>query len=96
MNNRHMEYTPSNTGYTSLRDLIFNNISHLDISFFTFGATGFDDLPRNDWMFSIEYHANAGGTYVIAYRILSNNDIFVRGLNFQMDWLDDWTQISFL
>ena len=97
LNGKQILYTPSNTGCTSLLDFVLNYIfNNSDISYCTFGASGFDDLPRNDWGFSIEFHSNTGGIYAIAYRIISNNDIYVRGISYDSNWLDDWKQISFL
>lgn len=95
-NNKNIRYNPSNTGYTSLREFIINEIFiKSDVSYCVFNATEFDDLPLKNWDFYIEYHCNSGSIYVTAYRFLSNNDIFVRGLDYGLNWIDDWNQISF-
>ena len=35
-----------------------------------------------------------GAVHVYAYKFLSNNEIYVRGMDTSSNWVDDWKQIS--
>ena len=98
-NSKNNLYNPTNTGYTSLRDFLWNEIfDKSDSSFCIFAASNFSDLPDAlaGWGFTIIAYITRGSVHVYAYKFLSNNDIYVRGMNENANWIDDWKQISFI
>ena len=97
-NNKTNKFTPTNTGYTSLRDFLTNEIfGKSDSSFCIFAAGSFSDLPIiSGWDFTIIAYITSGAVHVYAYKFLSNNDIYVRGMDADSNWVDDWKQISFV
>lgn len=97
-NSKYNFYNPSNTEYATLKEFLTNEIfGKSDASFCVFAASDFSDLPDNSgWGFTIVAYCTMGATHVYAYRFLSNNTIYVRGLAANGNWVDDWKQLSFV
>ena len=97
-NSKNNLYTPTNTGYSTLRDFLCNEIfGKSDTSFCIFATGSFSDLPiTSGWNFTIIAYNTMGAVHVYAYKFLSNNEIYVRGMNADANWKDDWKQISFV
>ena len=100
LSSRHsksIRFTPSNTGYETLKEYIIDEVfAKSNISYCIFNAYGFSDLPATDWDYIIKCFYTNGSIYVTAYKFLSNNTIYVRGITFSGEWIDDWKQISFV
>ena len=94
-NSSETEYNPSNTGYTTLSDFIGNVLIPSKLSYYTFLAIDFTDLPIMEWGFSVEYTNCRGGIYVKAYKHLSNGEIFIRGMG-MTGWAGEWKKINLI
>ena len=82
--------TPESSGKNTLLEYI----SSINSSTSNFYISNFDDLPTNNWGYNVTVYKAGGAIYVIAYRALSNHEIYVRDLNFSGEWNGDWTRLN--
>lgn len=82
--------TPESSG----KDTLLEYISSINSFTSNFYASGFDDLPTNNWGYNVTVYKAGGAVYVIAYRALSNHEIYIRDLNFSGEWNGDWTRLN--
>lgn len=89
-NNIADHITPESSGKDTLLEYI-RSINSFTSNFYT---SRFDDLPTNNWGYNVTVYKAGGAVYVIAYRALSNHEIYVRDLNFSGEWNGDWTRLN--
>ena len=79
---------------TSGKATLMEYISTLDSATSNFYASEFDDLPTNNWGYNVTVYKAGGAVYVIAYRALSNREIYVRDFAISGEWNGDWTRLN--
>ena len=82
--------TPESSGKETLAEYI-RSINSSASNFYT---SGFDDLPTNNWGYNVTVYKAGGAVYVIAYRALSNSEIYVRCFTVSGEWNGDWTRLN--
>ena len=82
--------TPESSG----KETLVEYIRTLDSSTSNFYADSFDDLPTSNWGYNVTVYKAWGAIYVIAYRALSNNEIYVRCFTGSGEWNGDWTRLN--
>ena len=75
--------------YTTLLSYINGYVVSLDRQEYTFACEGFSDMPRTDWSYDCTVTRGAGLT-VRLHRILSNNEDWIREIDFSSQWADSW------
>ena len=81
---------PESSGKETLAEYI-KSISSATSNFY---ADTFDDLPTSNWGYNVTVYKAWGAVYVIAYRALSNNEIYVRCFTGSGEWNGDWTRLN--
>lgn len=79
---------------TSGKATLVEYISTLDSATSNFYASEFDDLPTNNWGYNVTAYKAGGAVYVIAYKALSNREIYVRAFTVSGEWNGDWTRLN--
>ena len=82
--------TPESSGKETLAEYIRS----INSSTSNFYASDFDDLPTNNWGYNVTVYKAGGAVYVIAYRALSNREIYVRDFTISAEWNGDWTRLN--
>ena len=82
--------TPESSGKETLAEYI----SSINSSTSNFYTSSFDDLPTNNWRYNVTVYKAGGAVYVIAYRALSNSEIYVRCFTSSGEWNGDWTRLN--
>lgn len=87
-------FTKSNTGVNTLMEFIIHNDFCDDTSAeYIFGASGFDDLPSTDWGYTIRCYNTGGAINVFAYKYLSNEIVYTRGMTAGGEWTSAWKRV---
>lgn len=89
-NNIAGHITPESSG----KDTLLEYISSINSFTSNFYAGGFDDLPTSNWGYNVTVYKAGGAVYVIAYKALSNHEIYVRDLNVSGEWNGNWTRLN--
>lgn len=79
---------------TSGKATLVEYINTLDSATSNFYASEFDDLPTNNWGYNVTVYKAGGAVYVIAYKALSNREIYVRNFTVSGEWNGDWTRLN--
>ena len=79
---------------TSGKATLVEYIRTLDSATSNFYASNFDDLPTNNWGYNVTVYKAGGAIYVIAYKALSNSEIYVRNFTVSGEWDGDWTRLN--
>lgn len=69
-----------------------NSLANVPFSLFL--AEDFTDLPILNWAFLIEVTA-IGGIWVKAYKILSEDQYYMRSISYEGNWIGGWKKFSF-
>ena len=91
---RKAAVTPTSSGYATLLEYIGNVVYPMNIGVYSFQASGFSDLPVNNWGFTVIVISEGGAITVIAYRHLSNAEYYVRSVNAYSVWAGDWKLLA--
>ena len=82
--------TPESSG----KDTLLEYIKSINSSTSNFYTSSFDDLPTNNWGYNVTVYKAGGAIYVIAYKALSNSEIYVRCFTSSGEWNGDWTRLN--
>ena len=83
--------TPSSTGKSTLSEYIKELATNKN-RFGYIVVSGFSDLPRTDWGFTLEL-VSVNSLYVKIHRSLSNGEYYIRGMSYDYQWVGDWQKI---
>jgi len=91
---RKTKVTPTSSGKSTLLAYIKDVIAPLGYGTYSFSAENFSDLPVQNWGFSVIVITEGGIITVIAYKMLSNADYYMRTSNFDgTAWQTDWIRV---
>lgn len=86
--------TPTNSGKSTLLAYIIDIVFPLGYGTYSFSAESFSDLPVQNWGFSVIVITEGDGKTVIAYRLLSDADYYMRTINYDGSaWQTDWIRV---
>lgn len=80
--------SPESCGKNTLREYIAS-ISSATSSFY---AEHFADLPSADWGYNVTVNKTGGAFYAIAYKSLSDKEIYVRSCGIDGTWNGEWAR----
>lgn len=81
--------SPKSCGKNTLQEYIAS-ISSATSSFY---AEHFTDLPSADWGYNVTVNKTGGAYYAIAYKSLSDKEIYVRACGTDGTWNGEWARI---
>ena len=91
---RKAAVTPTSSGYATLLEYINNVVYPMNIGVYSFQASGFSDLPVNNWGFTVIVISEGGAITVIAYKHLSSTEYYVRSENVSNAWAGNWNLLA--
>jgi len=92
---RPSSVTPKNSGKSTLLQYILEVVYPKNCSTYSFPASGFSDLPTNDWGYNVIVNTDGGAMNVVAYKQLSSSEYYVRAISSSGQWLkQSWDSLA--